>query len=135
MKKYLILLIIPVLFFSTGCEEEEEDIVIQGIVKYEITTESNFFHVRYWNEYGNVITELCETNYWTKDVNIDVVSSNQSLDVYYSVTFDNGEIGNQNSQGDDVLITSSVSFNGNILESFNGISSYETLIGTLPQTN
>ena len=48
MKKYLILLIIPLLFFSTGCEEDEL------VSVQETQLDPNLFGV--WNmEYGNSI--------------------------------------------------------------------------------
>ena len=56
MKKYLILLIIPLLFFSTGCEEDEL------VSVQETQLDPNLFGV--WNmEYGNsIVTDSFSNN-------------------------------------------------------------------------
>lgn len=43
MKKYLVLLIIPFLFFSTGCEEDEDLSEISTVVSETLSLDSDLF--------------------------------------------------------------------------------------------
>ncbi len=112
MKKHLILLIIPLLFFSTGCEEDDTiDTVIDenliGVWKYDEETLPDFDFYRsfssnnrwsYWEEdlqqdqFGNwvlhYITGEQIGDYWIQDnlLFFDYDDSPNDLIMYYTVT-------------------------------------------------
>jgi len=124
MNKYIFLLIIPVLFFISCDELIEPEIEPEiGVVRYEVNSESDYFHVTYTNEYGNNVQEPSYSNFWYKECEGEVGETawlffDEGVDGWNSVvtTF-----------GQPVAVTISISFNGNTLTSYSGISDYESI--------
>ncbi|MBF90452.1 MAG: hypothetical protein CMP75_01655 [Flavobacteriales bacterium] len=121
MKKILLILIfIPLLFIS--CEK----LAGKGTVEYQITSTSDYFHVYYTNQYDNEVTEVSYSNNWSKQV------EGKKGD---AVTLNFNEGGPTWGSGIDtdenVEVNMSISFNGNILISYAGLTEYESLITIL----
>ena len=118
MKKFILLLIIC-LFIFTSCEK-----VNSGKIRYEINTESNYFHVEYVNEYGYDVTEVVQdANTWYKEID------GESGDGVHLI-FDNGPPmwGNDSHE----LTTLSISFKGDIIQSYSGVTEYESIFLHIP---
>ena len=114
MKKIL-LISIPFLFSS--CERVERT----GTLEYQISSSSDYFHVYYTNQYDNDVTEVSYTNIWSKQFEV-------SKGVGVTLNFNEGGPTWGSASGDEeVEITMSISFNGNSLISYSGLTDYETL--------
>ena len=114
MKKILIILITIPLIFSS-CQKTT------GNVKYEITSESNYFHLSYTNKYGNTVTEVSNNNTWSTEFEGEV-------DDYVSLLFNEGGSTWGISSGDlDVFVNFNISFNDNILISYSGETDYKSI--------
>tara|TARA_B100001758_G_scaffold231908_1_gene228797 strand:- start:403 stop:765 length:363 start_codon:yes stop_codon:yes gene_type:complete len=112
MKKLLIILIIIPLIFSS-CQKNT------GTVKYEITSESNYFEVQYTNKYGNDVTEMSNNNNWSTEVEGEVND-------LVALVFDQGGLGSGSSSGGaEVFTTMKISFNDNVLISYSAETNWE----------
>jgi len=120
MKKLLFLLTSIILIFPS-CEETPQS----GTVEYQITSDSDFFHLYYDNEYDNLITEISNSNTWSKQV------TRNKGDVVLLNFNEGGQTHGVTSGDGDVYVTMSISFNGNILNSYTGITDYETIMTEL----
>ena len=105
-----------ILLFNS-CDEFLEESPEIGMVRYEINSKSNYFHVGYLNEYGNDIIELVQgSTSWVKEIEIEEGE-------LVHLKFDEGP--EQYGYDNEVLTTLSISFNGNTLISYSGITEYE----------
>ena len=115
MKKIFLLLFSSyLLLLCTACEKQT------GIVSLDVTCDYAYFNVTYTNEYGNDVTEVVDkSTSWSKDFQGrvgDAILLN--VDVGPPQWWDDPE----------VYSTLDISFKGNSLISYEGITEYETII-------
>ena len=110
-----------VLCFNS-CDEFLEESPETGTVRYEITSESDYFHISYDNQYGNSISEVVNGNNWFKEIE-------GTVGEYVSLKFDEGPetYGGMDSNGVEELTTLSISFDGNVLISYTGVTEFEII--------
>jgi hypothetical protein len=119
MKKMLLILIfIPLLFSS--CEK----LSLKGTVEYQITSTSDYFHVYYTNQYGNEVTEVSYSNNWSKQFE-------GKKDDAVTLNFNEGGPTWFNDTDENVEVNMSISFNGNVLNSYTGLTEYESMTVSL----
>ena len=122
MKKSLFIFYLScfILVFHS-CDEFLEE---TGTVRYEITSESNYFHLSYVNQYGNGISEVVNGNNWFQEIEGTVGER-------VSLTFDEGpetyDWGGSDSNGVEELTTLTIYFEGNVLVSYTGVTEYEAI--------
>ena len=113
MRNFILLLILPALFF-TSCEELG---IGEATLKYEIITDSKSFSVEYKNQHGNEIMEAVNNNTWTKEFEC-------SLSEIVSLNFMNVS-DNEWVSAPHVFVEMSISKDGDVLVSYTGETNKE----------
>jgi len=68
MKKYLILLIVPLLFFSTGCEEDDLEEITNTIIDENLVGVWKLLDSDYYYDYYRSFSSNGQWGYWRDDL-------------------------------------------------------------------
>ena len=120
MKKLLYTFLAVSIIFSACIKEEEDE---TGTVTLRVTCATVPFNVTYDNEYGNDITEISNINEWEKQFIRTCEGSCSEYTQWLNIDVGPPQWGNDT----PAYSTLAISFKGNLLMSYEGVTEYETI--------